>query len=222
MNGDRSTLVKIILHGLQGPIDGKEYPSVMPALGANSDEWVASVVNYVRFEFGNAYRRPRRQNDTTQVSISIAEVARIRNENTGRSALWTMAEVDTASRAAANVSGIDNASNTMAKNNATAVTKKPSAKPAATPKKTGYAGVQPLLLKYTCLSCHHPTNKIIGPSYTEIAKKKYSVAQIIQLIQKPNPSNWPGFATKMPPMAHVPKSELNQIAQWIKSLEKAK
>jgi hypothetical protein len=26
----------------------------------------------------------------------------------------------------------------------------------------------------------------------------------------------------MPPMAHVPKAELTQIAQWIKSMEKGK
>ena len=64
--------------------------------------------------------------------------------------------------------------------------------------------------------------KVIGPAYKDIAKKKYSVAQIVQLIQKPSAVNWPGFATRMPSMAHVPKNDLTQIAQWIKSLEKAK
>ena len=56
INGDKEILIKIMLHGLSGPVDGKDYPSVMPSLGANSDEWVASVVNYIRYEFGNAGR----------------------------------------------------------------------------------------------------------------------------------------------------------------------
>src|SRR6185295_13932485 len=88
--------------------------------------------------------------------------------------------------------------------------KKPIAKKAPAPKKISYEMVQPLLLKNTCLTCHHQTNKLIGPAYAEIAKKKYTVAQIIQLIQKPNPANWPGFDTKMPPMGHVPVTELTQ------------
>ncbi len=57
LGGDKVNLVKIILHGLTGPVDGKTYPSIMPSLGANSDEWVASVVNYVRYEFGNVNAR---------------------------------------------------------------------------------------------------------------------------------------------------------------------
>ena len=82
--------------------------------------------------------------------------------------------------------------------------------------------MQPLLQKNTCLTCHNQETKLIGPSYKEIAIKKYSVAQIVQLIQKPNPANWPGYATRMPPMAHVAKTELIQIAEWIKTLEKRK
>jgi cytochrome c551/c552 len=78
------------------------------------------------------------------------------------------------------------------------------------------------LQKYTCLTCHNPNVKLIGPSYKQVAAKKYSVSKIVELIQKPNPANWPGYATRMPSMAHVPKSDLTKIAQWIKSLEKAK
>jgi mono/diheme cytochrome c family protein/glucose/arabinose dehydrogenase len=231
INADKATLVKIILHGLQGPIDGKEYPSVMPALGANSDEWVASVVNYVRYELGNAGRRFRRANDTISPYASTVEVANIRAQHASRVTPWTIAELEnttqpttaatttattqstsTSTAAAKNTSG--------AKTSNTAATKKPAAK--TTTKKTSYNDVHQLLQKNTCLTCHTPTAKLIGPSYSEIAKKKYSVAQIVQLIQKPNPSNWPGYATKMPPMAHVPKGELTKIAEWIKSLEKAK
>jgi len=89
-------------------------------------------------------------------------------------------------------------------------------------KKTSYEEVQPLLQKNTCLTCHNPNTKVIGPSYKEIATKKYSIAQLVQLIQKPNPEHWSGYATRMPSMAHVPKAELTKIAEWIKSLEKTK
>ncbi len=215
MNADKSVLIKIVMHGLTGPVDGKEYPSVMPSLGANSDEWVASVVNYVRYEFGTAYRRFRRPGDTTRVAVSIPDVAAVRAQFAKRTDLWTLAELETGVAAAPAV-------DSLTKTSTVASGKKPAAKPAATPKKPSYADVQKLLLKNTCLSCHNPSKKVIGPSYEEIAKRKYTVAQIITLIQKPNPSNWPGYATKMPPMAHVSKAELTQIATWIKSLQPAK
>ncbi|MBE7173000.1 MAG: hypothetical protein INR73_20655, partial [Williamsia sp.] len=70
-------------------------------------------------------------------------------------------------------------------------------------------------------SCHNPDSKVIGPSYREVASKKYSVAQIVQLIQKPAAAHWPDYATRMPPMAHVPAADLTRIAQWIKTLEPA-
>ena len=119
----------------------------------------------------------------------------------------------------------DNSANTTSAASAkgtTAGNKKTVAKATPTAKKTSYADVQQLLQKNTCLTCHNPTSKLIGPSYKEIATHKYSVAQIVQLIQKPNPANWPGYATRMPSMAHVPKAELTKIAQWIKSMERAK
>src|SRR5688500_5935050 len=74
--------------------------------------------------------------------------------------------------------------------------------------------VQLLFQKHACLSCHSTDRKLVGPSYREIAKRKYAVAQIVEYIQKPNPAHWPDYPTPMPPMAHVPKSELTKIAQW--------
>jgi cytochrome c551/c552 len=62
----------------------------------------------------------------------------------------------------------------------------------------------------------------VGPSYADVAKRRYSVDQIIELIHNPKPENWPDYATPMPPMPQVPKQEARMIAQWIKSLEKSK
>jgi mono/diheme cytochrome c family protein len=58
---EKNTIIRILLNGLIGPIDGKEYSSVMPSMGANSDEWIASIASYIRYEFGSKpSRRPGR------------------------------------------------------------------------------------------------------------------------------------------------------------------
>ncbi|HEX4567352.1 MAG TPA: hypothetical protein VH138_12015, partial [Vicinamibacterales bacterium] len=48
----RDYIVKVLLRGLTGPIDGKNYRDVMVPLD-NTDEWVASVASFVRTSFGN-------------------------------------------------------------------------------------------------------------------------------------------------------------------------
>jgi mono/diheme cytochrome c family protein len=54
VNGHRDYVIKAILHGLSGPIDGRSYPQVMVAMGTNKDQWIADVVSYVRNSFGNS------------------------------------------------------------------------------------------------------------------------------------------------------------------------
>ncbi|WP_425638780.1 DUF7133 domain-containing protein [Algoriphagus yeomjeoni] len=46
--------VKTLLHGLNGALDGKEYEGVMIAMDSNDDEYIASVVSYIRNDFGNS------------------------------------------------------------------------------------------------------------------------------------------------------------------------
>lgn len=83
-----------------------------------------------------------------------------------------------------------------------------------------YFDVKPLLEKYTCTACHDTDNKQVGPPFMEIAKRGYSVDKTVDLIYRPQPNNWPDYATPMAPMAHVPKADVEKIAQWIKSLGK--
>lgn len=78
--------------------------------------------------------------------------------------------------------------------------------------------VQPLLAKNTCTACHSADRRKVGPAFAEIAARNYSVDKLVQLIQQPENRNWPEFSTPMPPMAHVPKAEVRQIATWINSL----
>ncbi len=63
---------------------------------------------------------------------------------------------------------------------------------------------------------------MVGPAYKDVAKRKYSVAQLVQLIHSPKPEHWPDYPTPMPPMPQVPNNEARKIAEWIISLEKGK
>ena len=45
--------VKTLLHGLTGKLEDKEYEGVMIAMNMNDDEYIASVISYIRNEFGN-------------------------------------------------------------------------------------------------------------------------------------------------------------------------
>ncbi|MDJ1506185.1 DUF7133 domain-containing protein [Xanthocytophaga agilis] len=80
--------------------------------------------------------------------------------------------------------------------------------------------IMPLLRKHTCLACHSAEKKVVGPSYADVAKRKYSNEKIVDLIYNPKPENWPGYATPMAPMPQVPKADALKIAAWINSLGK--
>lgn len=87
-------------------------------------------------------------------------------------------------------------------------------------KAPSYTEVKGLLTSYTCMACHSPTKKQIGPSFTDIAKRKYSNEKILDLIHNPKPENWPGYSTEMPPMPQVTKADGLKIAAYINSLGK--
>jgi len=94
-----------------------------------------------------------------------------------------------------------------------------SDKPIATVAPT-YNQVKGLLTSYTCVACHNPTKRQIGPAFVDVAKRKYTAEKILSLIHNPQPQNWPGYATEMPPMPQVTKADGLKIAAWINSLAK--
>lgn len=55
VKGDKTLNIQLLLNGLKGPVDGKTYPDMMPSMGSNNDEWLASVLSYIRnsSELGN-------------------------------------------------------------------------------------------------------------------------------------------------------------------------
>jgi len=85
-----------------------------------------------------------------------------------------------------------------------------------------YEQVKPLLIKNTCVACHNPEKKQVGPAFADIAKRNYSIEKILQLIKNPQPKNWPDYATPMAPMPQVTESDARKIAAWINSLNNNK
>ncbi|MGV3586913.1 MAG: c-type cytochrome [Adhaeribacter sp.] len=90
---------------------------------------------------------------------------------------------------------------------------------AATAKAPTYESIKPLLAKNNCLACHNADKRQVGPAYKDVAKRKYTNEQIVELIHNPKPQNWPDYATEMPPMPQVPRADALKIAAWINSLD---
>jgi mono/diheme cytochrome c family protein len=74
--------VKVMLHGLKGAIDSKEYEGVMIAMDSNDDAYIASVVSYIRNDFGN-----------TGTFVTPEFVSKIRTETAKRKNPYTFEEL---------------------------------------------------------------------------------------------------------------------------------
>jgi cytochrome c551/c552 len=84
-----------------------------------------------------------------------------------------------------------------------------------------YEQVKGLLTRHTCSACHQAEKRQVGPAFADVAKRKYTNDQIVELIYNPKPQHWPEYATEMPPMPQVPKADALKIAAWINSLAPA-
>jgi S-disulfanyl-L-cysteine oxidoreductase SoxD len=78
------------------------------------------------------------------------------------------------------------------------------------------ANVKPILNQYSCTACHGMTNKIIGPAFSDIAKK-YSgkgefVAYLTGKIKLGGQGVW--GATPMPPQS-LSDNEAKAVADWL-------
>ncbi|MES2826614.1 MAG: c-type cytochrome [Bacteroidota bacterium] len=81
--GNPDKLIRILLHGLSGPVDGKTYTDAMPALGFNTDDYIASVLSYIRNDMGNKASMVR-----------AADVKKVRAAAGERDRPWTIKELD--------------------------------------------------------------------------------------------------------------------------------
>jgi glucose/arabinose dehydrogenase/mono/diheme cytochrome c family protein len=81
--------IRILLHGLSGPVDGKTYSSIMPPMGSNNDRWVSSVLSYVRYEMvPTKVARP-----SADFIVMPEAVKKIRDRDSTRTNPWTLAEL---------------------------------------------------------------------------------------------------------------------------------
>lgn len=82
--GDIEIPVKILLHGLTGPVDGVEYNGPMAPIAKESDEYIADVLSYVRTHLNNSG------------TIWRGRVRTVREKNKERNKYWTLKELGTA------------------------------------------------------------------------------------------------------------------------------
>ncbi len=68
VQGHPDYTIKTLLHGLEGPLDGKTYPGgIMVGMKEQSDQWIADIVTYIRTNLSN-----------DAGAVSPADVARVR------------------------------------------------------------------------------------------------------------------------------------------------
>src|SRR5687768_4586451 len=80
--GDERATIAILLHGLQGAVDGVDYGAPMVPMNSYSDAELAGVLTYIRNSFGN--RAP---------AVASATVAARRAADAGRTGYWTLREL---------------------------------------------------------------------------------------------------------------------------------
>jgi mono/diheme cytochrome c family protein len=85
VTGDKARLIRLVLHGLTGPVmvKGVQYNNVMPPWKSLSDAEMAAVLTYVRSNFGN-----------TADAVTAAEVAAERAATASRTTMWTAGDLD--------------------------------------------------------------------------------------------------------------------------------
>lgn len=75
-----------------------------------------------------------------------------------------------------------------------------------------------------CKTCHHPTNKIIGPAHLEVAKKYETTEENIQLLADRIIKGGSGVYGDIPMTAHTDLSveDARKMARYILSLDEQK
>jgi glucose/arabinose dehydrogenase/mono/diheme cytochrome c family protein len=84
VSGSEGRLIRIVLHGLRGPIKvkGESFEMDMPSLGVLDDDQIAAALTYTRREWGHTYE-----------PITPAAVKKVRDETAAREDAWTMADL---------------------------------------------------------------------------------------------------------------------------------
>ena len=71
-----------------------------------------------------------------------------------------------------------------------------------------------------CKTCHHPTNKIIGPSHTDVAKKYEFTKANVGLLAKKIIDGGSGVWGEIPMSPHaIPMADAEKMAMYVLSLD---
>lgn len=89
----KDEVIKIMLHGLKGPVDGRSYRDQMVPMGINSDEWIASVLSYIRYDLSMRSFPQMGQGYINWVIVTPAQVKSVRELNHRREVPWTWEEM---------------------------------------------------------------------------------------------------------------------------------
>jgi mono/diheme cytochrome c family protein len=76
------SIVRVMLNGLTGPINGRTYEAQMVTMASNNDQWIADVSSYIRKAFGNNGKL-----------VTKETVAALRKEFGKRTLPWTIEEL---------------------------------------------------------------------------------------------------------------------------------
>lgn len=79
---DPEVMAKILLHGLEGPIDGKKYNGSMAPVSQENNEYIADVISYVREELNGAG------------TVWRGRVGRVRQDTKDRTKYYTIEELE--------------------------------------------------------------------------------------------------------------------------------
>ncbi|MDZ4401327.1 discoidin domain-containing protein [Prosthecobacter sp.] len=75
-------IIRVMLNGLSGPINGKTYEAQMVTMATNDDQWIADVASYIRRAFGNSGK-----------FVEKKDVAKLRKDLSKRITPWTIEEL---------------------------------------------------------------------------------------------------------------------------------
>ncbi|WP_395750299.1 discoidin domain-containing protein [Prosthecobacter sp.] len=75
-------IIRVMMNGLAGPINGKTYEAQMVPMATNNDQWIADVTSYIRKAFGNNGKLVQKK-----------EVEKLRKELSKRVTPWTVEEL---------------------------------------------------------------------------------------------------------------------------------
>ncbi|HWY75365.1 MAG TPA: discoidin domain-containing protein [Verrucomicrobiae bacterium] len=82
ITGFRDGVIDVVLKGINGPINGRNFGAQMVSMESNDDAWIAAVLSYIRNSFGNSCPL-----------IDSNDVARVRAAIKTRKEPWTIEEL---------------------------------------------------------------------------------------------------------------------------------